>query len=269
MPAVTEPSRPSGLPMASTVSPTCSALLSPNFAGVEVLDVADLYDPDVGTAASVPITLAGTVVPSEKFTFTCLPAPATTWLLVMMYPSEFSTIPEPSPVAVVIATTLGLHVGHHGGQRGAVEYLGGAVCRGGRAGAAPVVGVVHDEPADHAAATGQQQREQARGDDPTGTAPARLGRLGLRLGCVVLLLRLRVSGQAVPALVGALAGVPAGSGVTGRVRVPTGAGVAARRAVPTGLPGHRIPTGRCGATGRRGATRRRGIRVAAGRRGFG
>jgi hypothetical protein len=105
MPAVTEPSRPSGLPMATTVSPTCSALLSPNLAGLRSLASFTFTTP-MSVRASVPTTLAATVLPSEKLTFTDLPASASTWLLVTMYPSELSTMPEPSPVPVVIATTL-------------------------------------------------------------------------------------------------------------------------------------------------------------------
>ncbi len=69
--------------MASTVSPTCRALESPNFAGLRFFALSTLTTPR-SVAGSVPTTFAWTVLPSEKLTLTVLPASATTWLLVTM-----------------------------------------------------------------------------------------------------------------------------------------------------------------------------------------
>src|SRR6266545_2866375 len=58
---------------------------------------------------SVPTIRAVAVFPSKKLTCTVPPrASATTWLLVTMLPSALKITPEPSPVAVRMATTLGL-----------------------------------------------------------------------------------------------------------------------------------------------------------------
>ena len=82
MPEVTEPSRPSGLPMARTVSPTRSAELSPNFAGVSP-DTLLTRTTARSVFGSVPTICAVAVRPSEKLTCTVLPfASATTWLFV-------------------------------------------------------------------------------------------------------------------------------------------------------------------------------------------
>src|SRR6266545_4346183 len=108
IPEVTEPSRPSGLPIASTVSPTRSAALSPNFAAVSPLIPLTLTTAR-SVRGSVPTIRAVAVFPSKKLTCTVPPrASATTWLLVTMLPSALKITPEPSPVAVRMATTLGL-----------------------------------------------------------------------------------------------------------------------------------------------------------------
>lgn len=57
---------------------------------------------------SAPTMVAGTELPSEKYTVSCAPAPppATTWLLVRIRPSEDRITPEPSPCAVRPTTSM-------------------------------------------------------------------------------------------------------------------------------------------------------------------
>src|SRR5215218_5208644 len=113
MPAVTEPSSPSELPTASTVSPTSRASLSPRVAA---------FSPETpwalttarSVAGSVPTTLAATVLPSLSWTVMRPPpaASSTTWLLVTMRRSEVRITPDPSTcppaVCTVIDTTVGV-----------------------------------------------------------------------------------------------------------------------------------------------------------------
>src|SRR6266567_1873063 len=107
MPAVTVPSRPSGLPMARTVSPTWTSALGANVAAVSPETPAALTTAR-SLAASVPTIVAVAVLPSENVSRTVLPrAVATTWLLVSTYPSAVNTTPDPSAEPVLIDTTLG------------------------------------------------------------------------------------------------------------------------------------------------------------------
>ncbi len=97
MPAVTEPSSPSGLPMARTASPTLSLSLSPSVALVSP-ETFSARTTARSVAGSVPTMVAVALLPSLNFTWTLAscPTPATTWLLVRIRPSADSTTPEPS-----------------------------------------------------------------------------------------------------------------------------------------------------------------------------
>ncbi len=84
MPAVTEPSRPSGLPIASTVSPTSILALLPNLAACRP-ETPDALTTARSVRSSVPMIEACAFLPSAKITVTVSPcAVATTWLLVTM-----------------------------------------------------------------------------------------------------------------------------------------------------------------------------------------
>ena len=112
MPALTDPSRPSGLPMARTVSPTCRSALLPSVAGVRPVTSCALMTAR-SLAGSRPTTSASARLPSENVTVIEPPfsLSAATWLLVRMRPSLLSTMPEPWPsppsTSMVIETTLG------------------------------------------------------------------------------------------------------------------------------------------------------------------
>jgi hypothetical protein len=104
MPAVTEPCRPSGLPIASTVSPTRTSSLLAHLANVR--SVASTFSTARSVFASVPTTVADTCLPLLNETVT-VRAPSTTWLLVTMLPSADTTTPEPSPAFVLTSTMAG------------------------------------------------------------------------------------------------------------------------------------------------------------------
>src|SRR5262245_18660918 len=112
MPDETEPSRPSGLPMASTVSPTCRLPLLPNLAGLSP-DTFLAWMTARSVAGSRPRMSASAGVPSEKVTFREPPSAtdATTWLLVRIWPSALMMMPEPLPetwpASKLMDTTLG------------------------------------------------------------------------------------------------------------------------------------------------------------------
>jgi len=94
MPAVTVPSRPKGLPMAITQSPTRAASESPRRSRGELLLRHDLHHREIGER--VPAAdLRGNSSPALVVTFT-LRAFSTTWLLVRMNPSALITNPEPA-----------------------------------------------------------------------------------------------------------------------------------------------------------------------------
>ena len=99
------------VPIASTVSATCSDELEPRVAGVaSVMPCARTTARS--SLGSVPTTVPFTERPSLNFTVMLPPvASATTWLLVRITPSALSTTPLPSPppcwVWTVIETTLG------------------------------------------------------------------------------------------------------------------------------------------------------------------
>ena len=113
MPALTDPSRPSGLPMASTVSPTCRSALLPSVAGVRPLTSVGLDHGQVGgRVAAEDLGVGGRAV-GERDASVDPPSAAwaTTWLLVRIWPSELMTMPEPLPAPAsdskLIETTLG------------------------------------------------------------------------------------------------------------------------------------------------------------------
>src|SRR5450756_2624329 len=159
IPALTEPSRPSGEPMASTVSPTCTVEVEPRVAGVRPLtSLARMIARSV--AGSRPTMLASAVLPLANLTV-IPPAPAeaaasTTWLLVRMVPSERRMTPDPSSppldVVTVTETTLG--------------WTAAATCASGSAGALDVPGR-HGRPSGTAAeGNGDQGRRTNRAPPP-------------------------------------------------------------------------------------------------------
>ncbi len=95
MPAVTEPPRPKGLPIASTQSPTCAVSELPNCTAVSGLSVR-MRSTAISVRGSVPSSSARIVVLSDRITLISS-APSITWLLVTTMPSRASMMkPEPS-----------------------------------------------------------------------------------------------------------------------------------------------------------------------------
>jgi len=83
MPAVTVPSRPNGLPTATTGSPTTSLLEFPTASGFNTDAGALTLMTAMSVDGSAPTTVALYVAPLGKLTLTD-DAPLTTWSLVMM-----------------------------------------------------------------------------------------------------------------------------------------------------------------------------------------
>src|SRR5829696_668153 len=94
MPAVTEPPRPNGLPMASTQSPGRSFSESPNFTALRGLSGLTRRTAR-SIFGSLPMISAFSLLPSEKTTEISLASPIT-WLLVTTMPDGSMTKPEPS-----------------------------------------------------------------------------------------------------------------------------------------------------------------------------
>ena len=94
MPAVTEPPRPNGLPMASTQSPTRILSESAHFAAGSGC-LASTFSTATSVFGSRPIIFAGSSVSSCRMTVTSS-ASAMTWLLVTTRPLESMMKPEPS-----------------------------------------------------------------------------------------------------------------------------------------------------------------------------
>ena len=92
MPVVTVCSRPYGLPIAMTDSPTSSRAESPR--GTTGSPLASTFRSTRSVRGSRPSTVAGSSRPSASVTRMSL-APSTTWLLVTMNPSGLITKPEP------------------------------------------------------------------------------------------------------------------------------------------------------------------------------
>ncbi len=95
MPVVSVPSKPNGLPMASTFCPTTSASESPSRT-VGSLRPASIRISARSLRESVPSTFALYDFISESFTVSC-ELPRTTWLLVRMVPSALTMKPDPVP----------------------------------------------------------------------------------------------------------------------------------------------------------------------------
>ena len=83
---------PSGLPTASTHSPTRESSLSPSGAGVN--PVASIFSTATSVVGSVPTTRAGNSRRSSSRTVTCVEL-STTWLFVSTYPSAETMKPDP------------------------------------------------------------------------------------------------------------------------------------------------------------------------------
>ena len=94
-PSVTVWSRPKGLPMAITHSPTSTLSESPKRAGC-ILPAPSTWTTARSLFGSEPTSLPETVRPSRNVTFTSS-APSTTWLLVSTCPCPSKSTPEPRP----------------------------------------------------------------------------------------------------------------------------------------------------------------------------
>ena len=70
MPKLIEPSRPNGLPMASTNCPTLTLLESPTLIGCNLTAFESTLMTARSLSGSTPTTVAGTLVPSAKVTTT-------------------------------------------------------------------------------------------------------------------------------------------------------------------------------------------------------
>ena len=116
MPAVNEPARPNGAPIASAVSPTCRVSEFPMARGWSWSADTETLTTARSALWSTPFTCPVAVCPSLNVTWICV-APDTTWAFVRMSPCLSTTIPEPSAwlnerappraMAVEIMTTPG------------------------------------------------------------------------------------------------------------------------------------------------------------------
>ena len=106
MPDVIVRSRPNGLPIATTGSPTSTEVDVPSASGRRASADSVTFSSAVSVESSLPTTVAWTRSSFEKDTNTG-PAPSTTWALVRMWPSLSITKPEPWPWAWVTRTTPG------------------------------------------------------------------------------------------------------------------------------------------------------------------
>ena len=97
IPRVIVCSRPIGLPIATTSSPTCSADESPRRAAGSG-DVASSRSSARSVTVSTPSTRAGVFVPESSVTERDA-APSTTWALVSTWPSRSMTTPDPTTVS--------------------------------------------------------------------------------------------------------------------------------------------------------------------------
>ncbi|OPZ57555.1 MAG: hypothetical protein BWY88_01172 [Synergistetes bacterium ADurb.Bin520] len=93
-PTVMVCSRPKGLPMAATHSPTSSLSESPRERTGRSL--ASIFTTARSKVGSRPTSFAGYSLPEANVTV-ILSASATTWLLVRMYPSAVTKKPDPAP----------------------------------------------------------------------------------------------------------------------------------------------------------------------------
>jgi len=87
MPVVIVPDRPNGLPMATTICPTCSASESPSGSGSRAgVSAGSTLSTARSLSGSEPTSSALTCVPSAKMTAIRTASPAT-WWLVMICPA--------------------------------------------------------------------------------------------------------------------------------------------------------------------------------------
>ena len=110
MPVVTVLARPSGLPTAMTGSPTVTFEESPSADGLRSSGASFSLMTARSVVGSVPTIVASNRRPSVSVTCTSPYAPATTWLLVTMWPSSSMMTPEPwapppLPSLIWMATT--------------------------------------------------------------------------------------------------------------------------------------------------------------------
>ena len=96
MPVVTVRSSPNGLPIATTASPTSSFEESPRLSGFRTFLLAFTFSSATSVLASLPSSLASTLLLSPKATSILL-APSTTCAFVSTCPC--SSITKPDPVA--------------------------------------------------------------------------------------------------------------------------------------------------------------------------
>jgi hypothetical protein len=97
MPLVSDPSRPKGLPIATTACPTTTLLELASVSGRRSDAGASTFSTARSLDASVPTTVASYVESFENLTET-VSAPSTTCAFVMMWPSRSETKPEPCAV---------------------------------------------------------------------------------------------------------------------------------------------------------------------------
>ena len=97
IPRVIVCSRPIGLPIATTSSPTCSADESPRRA-TGTGDGVSMRKSARSVTVSIPSTRAGVRAPESSVTDRDA-APSTTWALVNTCPSRSMTTPDPTTVS--------------------------------------------------------------------------------------------------------------------------------------------------------------------------
>ena len=102
MPSDNEPASPKGLPMATTNWPTRTASESPNGIGGAPAGNDSTRMTPRSLSTSVPMVNAARRSPLGKTT-SSRPAPATTWLLVTMWPwsSKMKPVPVPTGLSAV------------------------------------------------------------------------------------------------------------------------------------------------------------------------
>src|SRR4029079_534147 len=95
MPRVTVEFRPKGFPTASTYSPTCNCVASPQ-------ETVGRFWPSIFTTARSVFGSAPTILPLNSrlsgSVMVTVRAPSITWLLVRMYPSGDTMTPDPCPL---------------------------------------------------------------------------------------------------------------------------------------------------------------------------
>ena len=106
MPDVALRSRPNGLPIATTPSPTCSVDESPSGSGTSAAAGAVTFSSATSVELSNPTTFAGTRSSFEKDTVTAPPL-VTTCAFVTTSPCRSSTKPDPSASPWLTWTTPG------------------------------------------------------------------------------------------------------------------------------------------------------------------